>query len=140
MYPESQLCNRATRLIKKEVYEPRDNLKIKALTFLEDEKVTNYNCREVDEGQENSEEARSNETLSIDENFQANFENMTTPTCQTRQRCMIANLIDSVNGAVFYDRDVTILTPRNHNVFVLDTPVEYYGLSLLERKQRGIEY
>lgn len=137
--PESQLTNRPGRLnfIKKEAaYEPDERVKIKALTFLEHEVETNYNCRQLDDNQQQ----KANETDFIDENcFQANFEDVSTPPCQDRHRCMVANLIDSVNGTVFYDRDATVLTPRNHTVFVLDTPVEYYGLSMLERKQRGLE-
>lgn len=145
VYPESQLTNRPGRLnfIKKEAaYESDENVKIKALTFLEDEVETNYNCRQLEDDQktDNNQQQTANETDFIDENcFQANFEDASTPPCQDRQRGMVANLIDSVNGTVFYDREATVLTPRNHNVFVLDTPVEYYGLSMLERKQRGLE-
>ena len=52
---------------------------------------------------------------------------------------ILQNILDNVNTTQFNDREITLLTPEKHKVYVSDTPVEYYGLSMLERKIRGID-
>jgi len=96
--------------------------KIKALTFLEEEIESNYPNQE-----------KLKEPLDIQEEV---FENAENKLPERATRPMVENLFDTINGTRVLDQ--TVLTPRSHNVFVLDTPVEYYGLSVLERKQLGL--
>ncbi len=99
-----------------------DDPKIKALTFLEDEIESNYPYQNAGDLKDIQEQV---------------FENHEYKSPERAPR-LIDNLFDTINGTQMLDQ--TLLTPRNHNVFVLDTPVEYYGLSILERQKRGLNF
>ena len=50
---------------------------------------------------------------------------------------LIKTLFDDLNETV-YKNEVTVLSPNKHKVYVEDTPVRYYGLSVLERRKKGL--
>lgn len=87
---------------------------IRSLTFLEDEVESNY-PNDLNELMSNGNQADS------------------------EKHGILQNILDNVNTTQFNDREITLLTPEKHKVYVSDTPVEYYGLSMLERKIRGID-
>ena len=41
---------------------------------------------------------------------------------------LLTSIFDEVNTTQMNDRDLTILTPKQHKIFVQDTPVECYGI------------
>ena len=51
---------------------------------------------------------------------------------------ILQELFDNANTTYANDQDKTVMTPRNYKVFVDDTPVEYYGLSMAERRRKGL--
>ena len=51
---------------------------------------------------------------------------------------ILQELFDNANSTCYNDQDKTLLTPRNYKVYVDDTPVEYYGLSVAERRRKGL--
>lgn len=93
---------------------PKQRANIRTLTFLEDEVESNY--------PQNLKDLISNDAQ-LDNN----------------QQGLLINLFDNMNTTQFNDRELTILTPEKHEVYVSDTPVEYYGMSMLERKRRGLD-
>lgn len=49
----------------------------------------------------------------------------------------LESLFDQENATVFIS-NTSILTPKSHKIYVEDTPVENYGLSLRERRKKGL--
>jgi hypothetical protein len=123
VHPDAQLTSRSvTKKVARRSVLHIEEPKIKALTFLEEEIESNYPNQE-----------KLKEPLDIEEEV---FENAENKSPERATRPMVENLFDTMNGTRVFDQ--TVLTPRSHNVFVLDTPVEYYGLSVLERKKLGL--
>lgn len=52
----------------------------------------------------------------------------------------INELFDQVNCTQLNDKDITILSPNRHKVYVEDTPDMYKGLSCLERRMKGLNF
>lgn len=90
---------------------------MKSLTFLEEEMESNYPNHFKD---------LRNDSIDIQEDFENH---------SAQQNALVDNLFETMCA----DRNATLLTPKNHNVFVQDTPVEYYGLSMIERRKRGLD-
>ncbi len=56
---------------------------------------------------------------------------------------ILATLFDDINSTQTNDKDITILTPNRHKIYVEDTPIEIqnlYGLSLAERRKKGLNF
>ncbi|RNA11379.1 hypothetical protein BpHYR1_040908 [Brachionus plicatilis] len=56
---------------------------------------------------------------------------------RTPQKCTVKNLFDDLNETV-RKSELTIASPTKHRIFIDDTPVQYYGLSTMERRIRGL--
>ena len=41
------------------------------------------------------------------------------------------------SNTTIFSRDLTLMSPRKHKVYVEDTPVDCYGMSLKERREKG---
>lgn len=48
-------------------------------------------------------------------------------------------LFDDLNETV-YKNECTVLSPGQHKIYVEDTPVHFYGLSVKERRKKGLKY
>lgn len=57
-----------------------------------------------------------------------------------KEKCgLLSSLFDDMNSTQMNDRDITMMTPNRYKVFVQDTPDCYYGLSIFERRQKGLD-
>lgn len=72
----------------------------------------------------------------VNENFDLNKETdeINSPAFRVKQG-LIKSMFDDVNETI-RDNEVTVLTPSKHHVYVEDTPVSYYGLSITERRKK----
>ncbi len=56
------------------------------------------------------------------------------------EKCgLLSSLFDDMNTTQMNDRELTMLTPNKYKVYVQDTPDCYYGLSIFERRQKGLD-
>ncbi len=61
----------------------------------------------------------------------------------TIKKGFLTGLLDEMNTSQTNDKDISVLTPSRHKIFVEDTPIEiqnYYGLSLIQRKNKGLNF
>lgn len=87
----------------------------------------------------------------VDDKKERNFQNknnendfqITSPKFQMEknqnQDIKLKNLFDDANATIC-NHEVTIMSPSRHKIYVEDTPVLYYGLSIAERRKRGLKY
>jgi hypothetical protein len=94
------------------------------------------------DGHEKNSDSVSSYNLSLDKNDQLNFDGERLEN-SSEQNGILTALFDETNSTQINDKEVTILTPNRHKIFVEDTPVEIqnlYGLSLIERRKKGLNF
>ncbi len=107
-------------------------MKFQPLVFLEEES----HARKLEKNHNYSQEYTNNE---VDENIDYNDQNEKT----VKSAGILNNLFDEFNNTQANDRELTILTPSRHKVYVADTPVEIqkmFGLSIIERRNKGLTF
>ncbi|CAF1031268.1 unnamed protein product [Brachionus calyciflorus] len=58
---------------------------------------------------------------------------------KTPEKGKVLKLFDNLNDTV-YKTEMSMMSPSKHKVYVEDTPIQYYGLSIIERRRRGLNY
>lgn len=57
---------------------------------------------------------------------------------KTPKKSAVISLFDEMNETICKS-ELTVVSPNKHRVFIDDTPVQYYGLSAMERRKRGLK-
>ena len=73
------------------------------------------------------------ESVSIVEEFESNQNH-------EKQIAVLNGLFDDLNLTQHRTLNETTLSPSKYKVYVNDTPVDYYGLSMIERRRRGFKF
>ena len=57
-----------------------------------------------------------------------------------KKNIKITELFDQFNTTQINDREITILSPNKYKVFVEDTPDMLKGISIIERRMKGLNF
>lgn len=57
---------------------------------------------------------------------------------RTPKKIAAEKLFDDMNETICKS-ELTFVSPSKHRIFINDTPVQYYGLTTIERRKRGLE-
>jgi len=52
----------------------------------------------------------------------------------------IPKLSDLLNGTEINEKDITLMSPSRYKIYVADTPDIYKGLSIIERRMKGLKF
>jgi hypothetical protein len=105
------------------------------LKFIETNQVENCFDAKLDESStfEIRERDSLTESVSIVEEFESNGDS-------EKQVAHLNGLFDDLNLTQHRTLSETTLSPSKYKVYVNDTPVDYYGLSMLEKRRRGFKF
>lgn len=66
--------------------------------------------------------------------------NVESPNEEEKENMRITELFDQVNCTQVNDRELTIYSPNRYKVYVEDTPDMLKGVSIIERRLRGLNF
>ena len=99
-------------------------------------KILNNRRKFVDQVVEDYKPSRIKPLSFVNEPLELSIENEIESPSNNR----IMKLSELLNGTAVNDKDITIMSPSRYKIYVADTPDIYKGLSIIERRLKGLSF
>jgi hypothetical protein len=134
VHPDSNLVKQNRKKATKKECTPKKieslNLKLRPLEFVEVKKSKNDEAIKVAVGQNRGDKLAQEKFNQHNDDPSDELDKWSTGLC---------NLFEDVNESKRAEESMNAKTPSRYKVYVQDTPVEFYGLSIRERRRLGLD-